>query len=217
MYFDDIKNGRTNSEHAEAIKDVLEEPVSFTDQVHLGCSQRAAQVKYLKCDGKTRIVFKADQHKHRGQMARAELRTKERLWFCELPDSPVFDSHLHPTKVARTTSIMEPLSIEPTNVTNCPRLVHQPQHTHGRTDHGLKHIFFMARSLVFLAGEFTGLSDPSKCHKLAVATLIQKDHSQVTDGLQLTPLVTNASRTTFTQDQFVSFFCSGESFIFQHE
>ena len=45
-----------------------------------------------------------------------------------------------PTKVTRTTSIMEPSLIEPTNVTNCPKQLHQPQHNHGPTDHVLKQI-----------------------------------------------------------------------------
>ena len=56
------------------------------------------------------------------RMARAELLTKERLWFGELPDSPSsLSDHHNPTKVTKTTSIMEPFLIEPTNVYNCPR------------------------------------------------------------------------------------------------
>ena len=38
-----------------------------------------------------------------------------------------------PTKVTRTTSIMKHSLIEPINVTNCPKQVHQPEHNHGRT------------------------------------------------------------------------------------
>ena len=53
---------------------------------------------------------------------------------------PVFQSHRHPQREARTTSILEPSVVKPTNVTNCPRQVHQPQHNHGQTDHGLKQI-----------------------------------------------------------------------------
>ena len=37
----------------------------------------------------------------------------------------------HPTKVTRTTSIMELLLIKPTNATNCPGQVHRPQHNRG--------------------------------------------------------------------------------------
>ena len=32
---------------------------------------------------------------------------------------------------------MEPSAIEAINVPNCPKQVHQPQHNHGRMDHGL--------------------------------------------------------------------------------
>ena len=49
------------------------------------------------------------------RVARAELRTQQRLWFCELPDSP--DSSLlhQPTNVKRTTSINNlHSSIQPT-------------------------------------------------------------------------------------------------------
>ena len=45
-----------------------------------------------------------------------------------------------PTKVTRTTSIREPSLIEPTNVTKCPKQVHQLQHNRGWSDHGLKQI-----------------------------------------------------------------------------
>ena len=40
-----------------------------------------------------------------------------------------------PTKVTRTTLIMEPALIEPTNGTNCPKQFHQSQHNHGQTNH----------------------------------------------------------------------------------
>ena len=36
------------------------------------------------------------------------------------------------------TSIMEPSWTDTINVPNCTKKVHQPQHNHGRTDHGLK-------------------------------------------------------------------------------
>ena len=45
-----------------------------------------------------------------------------------------------PTKVKRTTSILEPSLIEPTNVTNCLKQVHQPRRNRGRKGHGLKQI-----------------------------------------------------------------------------
>ena len=53
---------------------------------------------------------------------------------------PVFQSHHHPQREARTTPIMEPSVIKPTNMTSCSRQVHQPQNNHGQTDHGLKKI-----------------------------------------------------------------------------
>ena len=40
-----------------------------------------------------------------------------------------------PTKVMRTTFIMEPSLIEPISVILCPRQVHQSQHNHGLKDH----------------------------------------------------------------------------------
>ena len=46
---------------------------------------------------------------------------------------------LPPTKVTRTTSIMEPLT-DTINMPKCSKQVHQPQHNHVRTDPGLKKI-----------------------------------------------------------------------------
>ena len=43
--------------------------------------------------------------------------------------------------------------IEPTNVINCPREFHQPQHHHGQTDHGLKEINHSKVICNILAGD----------------------------------------------------------------
>ena len=58
---------------------------------------------------------------------------------CQIHQTAVSMPH-QPTKVTRTTSIREPSLIEPTNVTTCPKQVHQLQHNRGWTDHGLKQI-----------------------------------------------------------------------------
>ena len=64
------------------------------------------------------------------RLARAELRTEQRLYIGELSYSP--DNSVY----APSTNEGD----ESTNVTNCHGQVHQPQHNHGRTDHGLKKI-----------------------------------------------------------------------------
>ena len=48
-------------------KSILYDPVSFFDQVYLGCTQRAAQVNNRNCGGKTESVLEADQLKYRCQ------------------------------------------------------------------------------------------------------------------------------------------------------
>ena len=65
-----------------------------------------------------RKVHRRLQSWHR-RLARAQLRTKQRLWFCELPDSP--DSSFYAPSSNerdedRTTSIMEPSRIETISV-----------------------------------------------------------------------------------------------------
>ena len=57
----------------------------------------------------------------------------------QINQTAVVVSH-HPTEVTKTTSIVDPSLIKPTNMTNCPKQDHQPQHNHGRRDHGLKQI-----------------------------------------------------------------------------
>ena len=64
------------------------------------------------------------------RLARAELRTEQRLWFCELPDSPGSSEYAPSSKkVTRTISIMELLLFErllmPTNAINYTRHIHQ--------------------------------------------------------------------------------------------
>ena len=63
----------------------------------------------------------------------------------------VLQSHPLPQREART-SIVEPSVIKPTNVTNCPRQVHQPQHNHGQT--GLKKINHVEVVGNIIAGDF---------------------------------------------------------------
>ena len=110
-----------------------------------------------------------------------ELSNDFTLANCHIHPTAVFVPH-QPTKVARTTSIMEPLLIEPTNVTNCPGQVHQPQHDRGRTDQKS----FMAVSLAMFLAEgsktFTRLVGLMRTAQLAVATLVPLDHSQEIDG-----------------------------------
>ena len=66
------------------------------------------------------------------RVARAELRTEQKLVCGELPVHQTAVLLLHqPTKVSRTTSMMEPALIEPTKVSMCPKQVHQSQNMHG--------------------------------------------------------------------------------------
>ena len=62
---------------------------------------------------------------------RAELLTEERLWFCELPDSPA-----HPAKLTQMTRSFMDRNDQRSHL---PKQVHQPQHSHGRMDHGVKY------------------------------------------------------------------------------
>ena len=52
--------------------------------------------------------------------ARAELRTEQILYLCELPDLPSSSCHAHlPTTMMRTTAMMDPVLIKPINLTKC--------------------------------------------------------------------------------------------------
>ena len=64
--------------------------------------------------------------------------------------------------VAKTTSSTV---TEPTNMTNCPKQVHQPQHNHGRTDHCLKQINHGKVIGQIMVGYSQGLWCPSEYHK----------------------------------------------------
>ena len=102
------------------------------------------------------------------RMALHELRI-ERLWFCELPDG-IFQSHHHPTKVTRTTSIMETRLIEPTNQRS--QLLQRASST---TIIGARIIVSngstMARSsAIFRIGTVTRRLGPIRVPQLAVAT-----------------------------------------------
>ena len=94
-------------------------------RIHFRCV-RKQNIEYVR-----RVHSRVENWSRR--LARAELRTEQRLYFCELSDS--LDSSIMPhqsTKVTRTTSIVEPSLIEPTNVTNCLKHVPPSQHNHGR-------------------------------------------------------------------------------------
>ena len=69
------------------------------------------------------------------RLARAELRTKHRLWFFERPDSPNC-SISAPLSNERdedgTTSIVEPSRIDTINVPSCPKQVGLKQINHGK-------------------------------------------------------------------------------------
>ena len=66
---DEMKMARTIPENMPKMwailpkKIDLEDPVSFIDQVYLGCTRRAAQVNNSIVVEKTEIVLEADQHR----------------------------------------------------------------------------------------------------------------------------------------------------------
>ena len=63
-----------------------------------------------------------------GTFARAQLRTEQRLWFCEVPDS----ASMHPpANMTQMISITEHLWIETISMTKCSRHVYQTQHNRG--------------------------------------------------------------------------------------
>ena len=116
--------------------------------------------------------------------------------------------HHHLTKVTRTATIVEPSLIESITVPNCPRHVHQPQHNHGRMDHGLKQINHGKVVGNMLAG-----SEYHNCRW-------QLTNKRITHQRQIDTTVTigehHDSHHIFSK-QFVSFFCCGEPCTFQHE
>ena len=82
----------------------------------------------------------------------------------------VFKRRHQPTKATRTTSIMEPSLIEPTNVTNCPKQVPQSHQNPGRLDqinHGKVIDNIIGRDIPKVCG-------PIRVPRLAVATSVQE-------------------------------------------
>ena len=63
-----------------------------------------------------------------------ELNTDLTLEHFQIHQTAVFMHH--PPTATQTTSIMNPSWIETISVPMCPKQVHQPQHNHGRADHG---------------------------------------------------------------------------------
>ena len=85
--------------------------------------------------------------------------------------------------------------MEPTSVPKCPKQVHQPQHNHGRLDHGLKcriDQFLLVKTVPRLVGSI-------RIPHLAVATLAQKGQFTRDKGTQMTLLVNIIPDTTLTQ------------------
>ena len=76
--------------------------------------------------------------------------------------------------ITQTTSIMEPLWIETIDVPDSPKQVHQPQHNHGRTDHGLKQIYHGKVIGNIMGRTFPKLVGPMREPHLAVATSDQQ-------------------------------------------
>ena len=116
--------------------------------------------------------------------ARAKFRTKERLWFCELPDSPTSLSK-PPSSIERGEDDFDygALSYQ------ANQHDHWPQTGSSTTTLSLgKRIMvsnrsIMARSLAILwLGTFARLVGPIRVPHLAVTTFIQRDHSQERDG-----------------------------------
>ena len=58
----------------------------------------------------------------------------------ELPDSPDSSVYAPSSETDSDDSEFGASWIETINVPNCPKQVHQPQHNHGRMDHGLQEI-----------------------------------------------------------------------------
>ena len=123
--------------------------------------------------------------------------------------TPVFMPN-HPTKVTWMTSIMEPSLIEPTSVTKCPKEVHQSQHNHGRMDQ-INHGKVIGN---IVAGDIrkTCGTHQSTTNKEWPPWIIHRRQMDTTD----TSGQHHDAHHIYSK-QFVSFFCSCESVIFQHE
>ena len=109
----------------------------------------------------------------------------------------------------------EALLIEPTNVTNCNKLVHRPQHNHGRTDHGLKQINHGKIIGNILAGDIHKTCLTHQNHKWRWLP----QHKKIIHRRQVDTTDTTGEHHDshhLYSKQFVSFFCSCESFFVQH-
>ena len=132
------------------------------------------------------------------RLARAELRTRGKDFTdvnCQVHQTAVNMPH-QPTKLTQTTSIMEHSWPDTINVSNCAKQVHQPQHNHGQTNHGLKQIN----------------------HGKVIGTILVRDihYKRIIHRRQMATTDTAGERHdslhTYSK-QFVSFCCSCESFI----
>ena len=119
----------------------------------------------------------------------------------------------HPAKLTQTTSTVEPLMLSHTS---------SPTTTQSWANgscmvSSTKSI--MARSVaIFWLGTITRHVGHIRVPLLAVSTLLQKDHSQETDGHNTSDTVgEHHDSHTLTQSSLPVFFCSCESFIFQHD
>ena len=115
-------------------------------------------------------------HSWSRRLARAELRTEQRLYVGEQPDSPERSVYAHqPMKVMRATSVMDP--------SRPPTVPNKFINHNTIMDAWTKSI--MARSLaIFWVGTFTRLVGPVRVPQLAVATEEQKVHPPVTHGIK---------------------------------
>ena len=102
--------------------------------------------------------------------------------------------------------------IEPTNVIHCTKQVHQPQHNHGRTDHGLKQInhgsttdhFFTFQQLRGLQKSLRHSGTPQRMEGLKAArhrrTCSHSQSSMTSNEHQCTP-TSNANTSTSARNQ----------------
>ena len=123
----------------------------------------------------------------------------------------------HPPKVTQTTSFMEPSLIESTNVTNGPKQVHQPQHTHGRTDHGLKRINHGKVIGNSLAGDIHNTYGAHQSTTIGGGYFNTKGSYTRDRWTQLTLLINIMTRTTIAQSNLSVSTASVIFSFFYHE
>ena len=109
------------------------------------------------------------------RLARAGLRTKQRLWFCQIPDSPDNSCYAPSTNESDEDDFGYGAFIDRANQRDqVPKRAHGPWSQTDQSWQGHRQYFgweTLARLVV-----------PINVPQLAVVTLIQKDRSQETDG-----------------------------------